>query len=156
MSKRTALSRLLVAALALLVCWPPIQAVGRTSLEPLELLTPKGHVRLQVEFVATEKARERGLMNRNNLAPDRGMLFDFKREQPVAFWMKNTLIPLDMIFIRADGRVNSIARNAVPGDLTPIPSGGPVRAVLEIPGGQAAKIGIEPGDRVLHRIFPRE
>ena len=83
------------------------------------------------------------------------MLFDFKRAQPVAFWMKNTLIPLDMVFIGADGRIVSIARNAVPMSEAPVPSGGPVLGVLEIAGGRAAQIGAEPGDRVRDRIFPK-
>jgi uncharacterized membrane protein (UPF0127 family) len=84
------------------------------------------------------------------------MLFDFKSPREVAFWMRNTYIPLDLIFIRADGRVLSIARNAKPFDETPIPSGGPILGVLEIPGGRAAQIGVLPGDRVVHRIFPRD
>jgi uncharacterized membrane protein (UPF0127 family) len=83
------------------------------------------------------------------------MLFDFFQEREVAFWMRNTLIPLDMIFIRANGLIRSIAHETVPHDETPMPSGGPVRAVLEIAGGRARQLGILPGDRVVHRIFPR-
>ena len=126
-----------------------------TALQPLEIVTPKGRHAFQVEFVDNDATRARGLMYRKSLAPDRGMLFDFKQERPVAFWMKNTLIPLDMIFIRADGRVLSIARNTTPLSEAPVPSGGPVRCVLEIAGGRAAQLGVLPGDRVLHRIFPR-
>ena len=81
------------------------------------------------------------------------MLFDFKKVDPVAFWMKNTILPLDMLFIGADGRVVSIARNAVPFDETAIPSGGPVLGVLEINAGVAEKDGVEPGDKVAARIF---
>jgi uncharacterized membrane protein (UPF0127 family) len=81
------------------------------------------------------------------------MLFDFKRPQQTAFWMRNTLIPLDILFIAADGRIVSIARNAVPHSEVPIPSGGVVLGVLEIAGGRAAQLGIYPGDRVKHRIF---
>jgi hypothetical protein len=92
-------------------------------------------------------------MFRKHLAGDRGMLFDFKTPQPVAFWMKNTLIPLDMLFIAPDGRVISIARQATPMSETPIPSGGDVLAVLEIRGGRAAEVGVKPGDRVRERIF---
>jgi uncharacterized membrane protein (UPF0127 family) len=124
-------------------------------LQPLEIVTAKGRHALQVEFVDNDESRTRGLMFRKSLAPDRGMLFDFKTERPLAFWMKNTLIPLDMVFIRADGTIRSIARNTTPLSEAPVPSGGPVRAVLEIPGGRAAQLGILPGDRVLHRIFPR-
>lgn len=126
------------------------------KLEPLEVVTPQGRTKFLVEVVDTDATREKGLMFRKSLAPDRGMLFDFKKPRDVYFWMKNTLIPLDIIYIRADGRVLSIARNARPGDLTPLPSGGPVLGVLEIPGGRAEQIGVLPGDRVLHRIFPRD
>ena len=81
------------------------------------------------------------------------MLFDYGRTQPVAMWMKNTLVPLDILFIAADGRVVNIAADAVPESLTSIPSAGPVRAVLEINAGTAARLGIKPGDRVIHPIF---
>ena len=84
------------------------------------------------------------------------MLFDFHDPRPVAFWMKNTLIPLDMIFIAADGRIINIAQNTRPYSLDPVPSAAPALAVLEIGGGLSAELGIEPGDRVLHRIFPGE
>lgn len=94
-------------------------------------------------------------MFRKALAPDRGMLFPYNPPQRAAFWMKNTLIPLDILYIAPDGRVLSIARNAVPHDETPLPSGGLVRGVLEIPGGRAAQLGILPGDRVLNKIFPK-
>ncbi|MCC7266639.1 MAG: DUF192 domain-containing protein, partial [Caulobacteraceae bacterium] len=130
-------------------------AARPAALQPLEIVTAKGRHAFQVEFVDNDETRARGLMFRKSLAPDRGMLFDFKTERPVAFWMKNTLIPLDMIFVRADGRILSIARNTTPLSEAPVPAGGPVRAVLEIPGGRAAQLGVLPGDRVLHRIFPR-
>ncbi len=94
-------------------------------------------------------------MFRKSLAPDRGMLFRYNPPQRAAFWMKNTLIPLDIIYIAPDGRVLSIARNAVPHDETPLPSGGVIQGVLEIPGGRAAQLGILPGDRVLNKIFPK-
>lgn len=122
--------------------------------EPLEIVTGKGRVKFMVEVVDTPASRAQGLMYRKSLAPDRGMLFDFKKPAPVSFWMRNTLIPLDMIFIRQNGLVLSIARNAIPHDETPVPSNGAVLGVLEIAGGRAAELGILPGDRVLHRIFP--
>ena len=87
------------------------------------------------------------MMYRRSVAPDRGMIFPYDPPQKVAFWMQNTLIPLDMIFIRADGRIARIA-TAKPLDLTSVPSGEPVAAVLEIRGGRAAQLGIRPGDRV--------
>jgi uncharacterized membrane protein (UPF0127 family) len=108
-----------------------------------------------VEFADTDRTREYGLMCRKAVAPDRGMLFDFKRPvDGVAFWMRNTLIPLDIIYIRPDGVVLSIARNVPPLNETPVPAGGRVRAVLELAAGRAAQLGVLPGDRIVHRIFP--
>lgn len=112
------------------------------------LHTKKGDFAFNIEVVDTEAGRERGLMFRKSLAPDAGMLFDFLTPQMVAFWMKNTLIPLDMVFIAADGTVETVHANAVPSDLTPIPSGAPVRFVLEIAGGRAAAIDLAPGDKM--------
>jgi uncharacterized membrane protein (UPF0127 family) len=99
--------------------------------------------------------RAQGLMYRRNLAPDRGMLFDFGRVQPLSMWMRNTYIPLDMLFIRADGIIARIAENAEPLSTRTIPSGEPVLAVLEVPGGTAARLGIKPGDRIEHPLFKR-
>jgi uncharacterized membrane protein (UPF0127 family) len=125
-------------------------------LQPLAIVTEKGRFAFHVENADTGQRRETGLMCRTSLAADRGMLFDFRQPtDDVAFWMKNTLIPLDIVFIRPDGRVLSIARNARPLDLTPLPAGGQIRGVLEIAGGRAAQIGLMPGDKVLHRIFPQ-
>ncbi|WP_084418775.1 DUF192 domain-containing protein [Henriciella litoralis] len=94
-----------------------------------------------------------GLMDRETLGEDAGMLFDFGSPREPAMWMKNTLIPLDMLFITSDGSVQMIARNTVPGSLRTISPGMPVKAVLEINGGRAAELGIEPGDTVLHPVF---
>ncbi len=125
-------------------------------LRPLSLVTDRGRYDFRVEIADTDQRRETGLMCRAVLAPDRGMLFDFRKPTDnVAFWMKNTLIPLDIVFIRPDGRVLSIARNARPFDLTPLPAGGPVRGVLEIAGGRAAQLDLMPGDKVVERIFPK-
>jgi hypothetical protein len=137
---------------------PALVAPGRAEAptlpsEPLDVVTHHGVRHFTVEIADTEATREKGLMFRKQLAADRGMLFDFKTPQPVAFWMKNTLIPLDMLFIAPDGRVISIARNATPMSETPIPSGGDILGVLEIRGGRAAEIGVEPGDQVRERIF---
>jgi uncharacterized membrane protein (UPF0127 family) len=123
-------------------------------LQPLTLITDKGRIALKVEDADTDSERAIGMMCRRNLAPDRGMLFDFREPTDnVAFWMRNTLIPLDIVYIRPDGQVLSIARNARPLDETPLPAGGVIRAVLELAGGRAAQIGLLPGDRVVHRIF---
>lgn len=128
---------------------------AQAKLETVEVVTSRGRARFQVEIAATQAEQARGLMFRKSLAPDRGMLFTYKRPQPAAYWMKNTLIPLDIIYIQPDGRILSIVRNARPHDETPLPSGGLVLGVLEIAGGRAAQLGILPGDRVLHRIFPK-
>ena len=130
-------------------------AASRLPTEPLSIATAKGVARFTVEIADTDATRERGLMFRKSLGAHQGMLFDFHTPQPVSFWMKNTYIPLDMVFIAADGRIVSIARNAAPLDESPIPSGGAVTGVLEIRGGRAAEIGAEPGDLVTARMFHR-
>lgn len=110
-------------------------------------------IKFDVELATNDAERSRGLMFRKQLGPYEGMLFDFYQEMPVSFWMKNTLIPLDMLFIAGDGTVKHIHANAVPLSTDAIPSGYPVRAVLEINGGSAALLGIKPGDKVKHPIF---
>lgn len=147
-------ARLCLLLLAFLLTVGPARAERPAPpAQPLDVVTHQGVRHFMVEIADTEAARDRGLMFRKRLAKDGGMLFDFKTPQPVAFWMKNTLIPLDMLFIAPDGRVVSIARNATPMSETPIPSGGDVLAVLEIRGGRADEIGVQPGDRVRERIF---
>lgn len=131
------------------------EAFAAPKLETVEIVTGRGRARFQVEIAATLAEQKRGLMFRKSLAPDRGMLFTYKKPQPAAYWMKNTLIPLDIIYIQPDGRILSIARNARPHDETPLQAGGLVLGVLEIAGGRAAQLGILPGDRVLHRVFPK-
>jgi uncharacterized membrane protein (UPF0127 family) len=101
-----------------------------------------------VEVVRTEADRARGLMDRRELAPDAGMLFLFDETAEHPFWMKNTLIPLDMLFLSEEGRVNGIVERATPGDLTARTAGGPSRYVLEVNGGWAAAHGVGPGDLV--------
>lgn len=104
--------------------------------------------RFTVEIARTQEEQATGLMNRSELAPDRGMIFPFDPPRDASFWMKNTLIPLDLVFIRPDGSIARIAENAVPMSLDPIPSLEPVGAVLEIAGGRAAQLGIKPNDKV--------
>ena len=119
----------------------------------LKVVTDKGRFIFSVEVAETAAQRQQGLQHRKNLAASAGMLFDYKRVQPVAMWMKNTLIPLDMLFIDSAGRIVNVARNTEPMSLAAIPSAAPVLAVLEVNAGTARRLGIQPGDRVLHAIF---
>lgn len=120
------------------------------ALDRLEIVTAKGRTSFSIEIVDTEESRARGLMFRKSMADDHGMLFDFRREEPVWFWMKNTYLPLDMIFARADGTIVSIARDATPLSEAAIASGGAVRFVFEVNAGGAARLGLSPGDRLVH------
>lgn len=138
--------------LAFLLAAGVARAAGQST---LEIVSKTGVHVFAVEMATTDAQREKGLMFRKSLPEGQGMLFDFHQEQPVSFWMRNTYVPLDMIFIRADGRVLRIVENAEPLSERMIPSGGPVLAVLEVIGGTARKLGIAPGDRVAHPIFKR-
>lgn len=115
---------------------------------PLTITSGQRIHRFTVEIARTQEEQATGLMNRSQLAPDRGMIFPFDPPRDASFWMKNTLIPLDMIFVRTDGSIANIAANTVPLSLEPVPSEGPVGAVLELAGGRAAELGIKPGDKV--------
>ena len=123
------------------------------GLEPLRIVTASGAHAFKVEIAADEATRERGLMNRRYMAADRGMLFEFPENAPVSFWMKNTYIPLDMIFLSPAGAVTNIVAEAEPLSERVIPSGPPCVAVLEVNGGVAASIGLKVGDRVEHAFF---
>jgi uncharacterized membrane protein (UPF0127 family) len=112
---------------------------------PLTIQSKNGAHRFTVEVAATSEQQERGLMFRKALAGDRGMIFPYEPPQEVAFWMKNTLIPLDIVYIRSDGTIVRIV-HALPMDLTPLPSGEPITGVLEIRGGRAGELGIQEGD----------
>jgi len=107
----------------------------------------------EVELATSAEQRALGLMNRDALAPDAGMLFVFETVREVSFWMKDTRIPLDLLFIDAAGMIVHIAAKATPYSTAPIPSRAPVKAVLEIAGGRAAELGIAVGDRVRHATF---
>jgi uncharacterized membrane protein (UPF0127 family) len=126
-----------------------------TSLPQTTLVIDSGHgpATFKVEVAADDASQRRGLMHRTKLAADAGMLFDLHRPEMIALWMKDTLLPLDMIFIREDGTISSIAPNAQPLSETSIPSAEPVRAVLEINAGRAAALDIEPGQKVRGAIF---
>jgi uncharacterized protein len=141
---------------------PFVLAAGRASAQSAEIkfkrsslvvATGAREIKFDVELALNDAERARGLMFRDKLGPYDGMLFDFYQDAPVSFWMKNTLIPLDMVFIAGDGTVKHVHANAVPLSTDPIPSEFPVRAVLEINGGSAKLLGIKPGDKVKHPIF---
>lgn len=109
-----------------------------------------GKARFAIAVADDAGERAQGLMHVPKMASGAGMLFVYDRAAPVSFWMKNTLIPLDMIFADASGRVVSVHENAVPHDETPIPSGSPAQYVLEINGGLARQLGIAPGSELQH------
>ena len=136
------------AVLAMLAVALPVAVKAQDN--ELTLHTETGDYRFNVEVVDTPESRAQGLMFRTELADDAGMLFDFKEEREVSFWMQNTLIPLDMIFVGTDGVIDTIHVNARPQDPTSIPSEVPVQFVLEIPGGHSVEIGLKPGDTMEH------
>ncbi|HEV8681036.1 MAG TPA: DUF192 domain-containing protein [Stellaceae bacterium] len=123
---------------------------------PLTIVSAGAEHRFTVELATTPAQTEQGLMFRRSLAPDAGMLFDFKMPTMAMMWMKNTLIPLDMLFVDAGGRIVNIHQRAVPQSLETIAAAAPVRAVIELNGGTATRLGIRPGDRVVFPIFPGE
>ena len=146
---RTAAQALGAARLAVLaLVFATISACSSGADDHLVLHTAKGDFAFTIEIAETEAAREKGLMFRTSMAPDAGMLFDFHAEGQRAFWMQNTLIPLDMIFVGEDGIVRTIHENARPMDTTAIPSDVPVRFVIEIAGGRSAEIGLKTGDKM--------
>ena len=128
-------------------------AASAASFQTLEIVTKSGVQVFSIEMATTEQEKETGLMYRKELADGKGMLFDFSPEQQISMWMKNTYIPLDMIFIRADGRILRIAENTEPLSTKIISSGGLAKGVLEVIAGTAKKYGIAPGDRVAHPLF---
>ena len=145
-----------------LLLLPLLLVVSATSLRaqlaqyptaPLTILTANGPQKFTVELATTPAQMAQGLMFRQSLAPDAGMLFDFVAPSRAMMWMKNTLIPLDMLFVDAEGHIVNIGERAVPGSLATIAAAAPVRAVIELNGGTAARLGIRPGDRVVFPIF---
>ena len=135
------------------LCAAPVAQAA--SFAPLEIVTKSGVQVFSVEMATTEEEKTTGLMYRKELADGKGMLFDFSPEQQVSMWMKNTYISLDMIFIRADGRILRIAENTEPLSTKIISSGGLAKGVLEVIAGTAQKYGIQPGDRVAHPLFAK-
>jgi uncharacterized membrane protein (UPF0127 family) len=140
-------------ALLVLALSFPSETLRAAGEQTVEIASKTGVHSFAVEVVDNDADRAKGLMYRRELPEGRGMLFDFHRDQEVSFWMQNTYIPLDMIFIRGDGRILRIEENTEPLSTRMIPSRGPVRAVLEVIGGTSRKLGIAPGDRVAAPIF---
>lgn len=145
----------LAAAFAVLVTLCINPAARAASFQPLEIATKSGVQVFSVEMATTEEEKQNGLMHRKELPDGKGMLFDFSPEQQISMWMKNTYISLDMIFIRADGRILRIAENTEPLSTKIISSGGLAKGVLEVIAGTAQKYGIQPGDRVAHPLFSK-
>lgn len=129
---------------------PPPNATGTRAQNQLTVRTSAGDHRFTVEIADDPIERQRGLMFRTELARDAGMLFDFAAEGERSFWMRNTILPLDIIYARTDGTVVSIARDTTPFSLASIPSNGPARFVLEVNAGVADEIGLQPGDTLIH------
>jgi uncharacterized protein len=132
---------------------PDLHAEPSPKTEPLWLETASGAHRIDVEVARTMPEKSRGLMFRTSLAKDRGMLFPYEKAGNHAMWMRNTYIPLDMVFIKSDGRVHRIEANTEPFSEKVISAGGPVTGVLELAGGVAARLGLKPGDLVRHEAF---
>ncbi len=144
----------LVAGLVVLLWLGVVSTAGAEDPgSRLRIVTSSGSYEFHVELAQTPKQKAVGLMYRRSLADRAGMLFDYGRETSVAMWMKNTFIPLDMIFIRGNGRISRIVQRTIPQSLATISSGGPVRAVLEVNGGTAERLGIRIGDRVEYETF---
>jgi uncharacterized protein len=125
----------------------------RFATSELTIVSATGPHRFTVEVAETPAQMEQGLMFRRSMAPDAGMLFDYKTPTVATMWMRNTLIPLDMLFVDAHGRIVNVHERAVPQSLDVIAGAAPVRAVIELNGGTAARLGIAPGDQVQHPIF---
>lgn len=132
----------------------PARAGGPPPLAQASILTAKGTARYQLEVAANEQARARGLMWRSELPARGGMVFLFPDNAPRSFWMRNTFIPLDLLFVADDGRIVAIQPQATPKSDAPIESGAPAVAVIELAGGQAAKDEIRVGDRVRLALPP--
>ncbi len=128
---------------------PATVAESGLRIAPVTLVTARGRHAIAAEVALTPAEQAKGLMDRDSLAPDAGMLFPFSPPRPAAFWMKNTRIPLDIIFIRANGTVIRVAERTTPYSLAPIESGEPAAAVLELVGGRAAALGLKAGDRIV-------
>jgi len=144
---------LAAAATCAVLCAGAFALAKAATIEQVEIVTKNGVQVFVAEIASTDEERATGLMYRKELPQGRGMLFDFGKEQMVVMWMKNTYVSLDMIFIRADGRIARIAENTEPLSEAHIHAGSPVKGVLEVVAGTAKRYGIAPGDKVAHRFF---
>jgi uncharacterized membrane protein (UPF0127 family) len=151
MTRRLALLTLLLTAV--LAAAPLHAELASFTKSELTIETAGGKHRFAIEEAKSEAQMEQGLMYRRSMAPDAGMLFEYQKPQIMTFWMKNTLIPLDMLFIAANGTIADIHERAVPLLLDPINSAVPVLGVLELNGGTVARLGIKRGDVVRHAMF---
>ncbi|MFV1593364.1 DUF192 domain-containing protein [Phaeobacter sp. JH20_36] len=149
-ARAAALSIMSVAAI---VVAGAVQSEETCRPDLVSLRGPWGQAQFTVEIADTIETRAQGLMHRPHMARGSGMLFVYEMPQRASFWMKNTLIPLDMLFVDSSGTVRHIHHRAIPGDLTPIPGGDNVYAVLEINGGLAALYGISVGTLLRHEVF---
>ena len=152
---RAGVARLASAVLALFLCLSFSAAAGeKFDSQPLTIVTKDGKSHaFTVELAVTPRQREQGLMNRREMAADHGMLFAFGETRQVFMWMKNTYIPLDMLFIGKDGKIRTIRQNAEPLSEAIIDSGGPIDYVLELNGGTAKRLGIRAGNRVRNELM---
>ncbi|MDV7141867.1 DUF192 domain-containing protein [Tropicimonas sp. TH_r6] len=137
-------------AVLLAACLSPLAALAECTPDTAELRGSWGQAQFRIELADTPEERARGLMFRETLPRSAGMLFVYEEPGRASFWMKNTLIPLDMLFIDTTGIVTHVHARAIPGDLTPIDGGDGVRLVLEINGGLAEAMGIGPGSELRH------
>jgi uncharacterized protein len=142
-------------ALALILAAAPSIALETFTSSELTIETAKGPQKFTIELALSDAQMEQGLMFRRNLAPDAGMLFDFKAPTNVAMWMKNTLIPLDMLFVDEHGQIVDIHERAVPLSLDTIATKAPARYAIELNGGTVARLAIKIGDRVTSPYFTR-
>jgi uncharacterized membrane protein (UPF0127 family) len=140
---------------ALIVFFGASVANGEDVLQQLEIVTSSGAHMFHVEIADTPSARAKGLMHRRAMPQDQGMLFNFKMDTPVTMWMKNTYIPLDMVFVSRYGIVTNVAADAKPMSEAIISSDGPAYAVIELNAGVASGIGLKVGDEVRHPAFKR-
>jgi uncharacterized protein len=145
--------KLILAALFLLAALAPSEALVHFDTSTLSIDTGGGNRGFTIELALSPEQQQQGLMFRRTMAADAGMLFIFQKTGDTAFWMKNTLIPLDMLFIAEDGHIADIHERAVPMSEASIPAKFPVKAVLELNGGTVARLGIKIGDLVHYSVF---